>query len=66
MRASVGVISGPSVRLTDERLQALVPAAQQAADELAQASRVSAWFDRAYRPRVPSASMLAPAAAPAS
>jgi DNA-binding IclR family transcriptional regulator len=62
----VVVISGPSVRLTDERLHTLVPAAQQAADELAQASRVSAWFDRAYRPRVPSAAMLAPAAAPAS
>jgi DNA-binding IclR family transcriptional regulator len=60
----VVVISGPSVRLTDERLQTLVPAAHQAADELAQASRVSSWFDRAYRPRVASASMLAAPATP--
>jgi DNA-binding IclR family transcriptional regulator len=46
----VVVVSGPSVRLTDERLRELVPLTTQAAEELAQACLVSPWFDRAFRP----------------
>lgn len=43
----VVVISGPSVRLTEERLKALVPDLQQAVTEVAQASLASPWFERA-------------------
>jgi DNA-binding IclR family transcriptional regulator len=49
----VVVISGPSVRLSDQRLRELVPLTTQAAEELAQACVVSPWFDRAWRPREP-------------
>lgn len=46
----VVVISGPSVRLTESRMQALLPELRAAADEIAAASHASPLFDRAYRP----------------
>ncbi len=45
----VVVISGPSVRLQEERVQALLPELFNAAAELAQASGASPLFDRAYQ-----------------
>lgn len=49
-RGTVGVvvISGPTVRLTDERLQALLPDLEATSDEIAEASSASPLFDRAY------------------
>lgn len=42
------VVSGPSVRLTDARIQAILPEVQQAAQEVALASGASPMFNRAY------------------
>ena len=51
-RGTVGVItvSGPSVRLTEARMQALAPELQDAADDTARASAASPLFNRAYSP----------------
>ena len=49
-RGAVGVlaISGPAVRLTDEKMRALVPELLAAAADIASASAASPLFDRAY------------------
>lgn len=49
----VVVVSGPLVRLNDARLQALLPAVQAAAAEVAAVSRASPLFDRAWAPPLP-------------
>ncbi len=51
-KGAVGVlaISGPSVRLTQEKMETLVPDLLAAAAELASASAASPLFDRAYFP----------------
>lgn len=53
-RGTVGVItvSGPSVRLTETRMDALAPELQDAADDIARASAASPLFNRAYSPPV--------------
>lgn len=52
-KGAVGVltISGPSVRLTEERLRAIVPELLAAAEDIANASGASPLFDRAFAPR---------------
>jgi len=49
-KGAVGVItiSGPSVRLTEQKMQSLVPDLMQAASDMATASVASALFDRPY------------------
>lgn len=49
-RGAVGVlaISGPSVRLTEDKMNRLVPELLAAADDIAHASSASPLFDRAY------------------
>jgi DNA-binding IclR family transcriptional regulator len=56
-KGAVGVlaISGPSVRLTEEKMASLVPDLLAAAAELAAASAASPLFDRAYAPEAESA-----------
>lgn len=51
-KGAVGVlaISGPTVRLTQEKMEALVPDLLAAAGEIAAASGASPLFDRAYAP----------------
>ena len=51
-RGAVGVlaISGPSVRLTEERMRALAPDLLAAASDIANVSGASPLFDRAYAP----------------
>lgn len=53
-RGTVGVItvSGPSVRLTETRMQRLAPELQQAAADIARACAASPLFNRAYAPPV--------------
>jgi DNA-binding IclR family transcriptional regulator len=49
-KGAVGVItiSGPSVRLTEQKMQSLVPDLMQAASDMAAASAASSLFDRPY------------------
>lgn len=51
-KGTVGVIviSGPSVRLDENRLTGFVPELQQAVAEVAQASLASPWFERVHAP----------------
>jgi DNA-binding IclR family transcriptional regulator len=52
-KGAVGVLtlSGPSVRLTEERMRALAPELLAAAEHIANASGASPLFDRAFAPR---------------
>jgi len=54
-KGTVGVVtlSGPSVRLTDEKMRALAPDLVAAAADIAHASGASPLFDRAFAPAEP-------------
>jgi DNA-binding IclR family transcriptional regulator len=64
-KGAVGVVtlSGPSVRMTEERMRALAPELLAAAEDIANASGASPLFDRAFAPHPPAATAAAGGAA---